>query len=468
VSRHFRRLCNTLDEHKKALAIFPTQSTYASVVCGSLTLIVSAAVNHDAIAETISQTVADITVKATRVTKVLNIITTQAMREVFSELYAQVFLFYRNAIEWYMKSKTSRFFGSFNEKLIEEYHNADKRIDNCIREMYREANIAGLAILRVVDSTTAELRHETIRQRQQSSMDYDLNMAGWQMAEMLKAMHQHHAFEEFIRSYSKPLPALALNADGDSIREGVLNRSEAREISINLENFIIGDEGHRMFGDGKFWLPDIEASSALEDWMSDKTQSSTLWISSEDVSTEMPSSRAAALSAIIAAWHAEMPIISHFCERPRYTDVSRGRDVEKMGLLGLLYSLITQLLQFNVEDDRFEIAQKQVNALDGSDDSWSPALELFSKLLKATPYLSICVLDGLNDLCFSAGAEWCKDLLNVLFDYRKSSPVPFRVLLTTSGQSRVLPEYVRAEDRLSIVNSARAIARSGKWVTASR
>jgi hypothetical protein len=40
VYRNFQRLCRNLDDHKKVLSIFPQQSLYASVFCGSISLII--------------------------------------------------------------------------------------------------------------------------------------------------------------------------------------------------------------------------------------------------------------------------------------------------------------------------------------------------------------------------------------------------------------------------------------------
>jgi hypothetical protein len=108
----------------------------------------------------------------------------------------------------------------------------------------------------------------------------------------------------------------------------------------------------------------------LHDWIGDETSSPTLWISSSKLSPpDIPGSRAAALNALVTAWTAELPIISHFCERPRFASLAKDCDVKKVGLIGMVYSLITQLLQFEFEGDAFEVAQSQVEKLNGSDES---------------------------------------------------------------------------------------------------
>ena len=130
-----------------------------------------------------------------------------------------------------------------------------------------------------------------------------------------------------------------------------------------------------------------------------------------------------------------------------------------------MYSLISQLLQFQFDEDTFEASQDALRRLDGSDESWPAALELFSALLSATPHLSICVIDNLNDLAFGASAQWCDAFLAVLFNHQKSSAGIFRILLTTTGQSRVLQDHVNISDRVFTQTEAREVIRGGRWYT---
>lgn len=458
-----------MDAHQKAFAIFPSQHSYASALCGSLSLIISAATNHDEIAVTISETVANVAVKATRAAKILHVIKTQVMRELFSELYAQVFLFYRDALEWYTKSKTSRFIGSFNEKMVERYEKASGHIESCISEMYREANIASLAMLAVVNSTTTELRDEAVRRRQQTPEGFSLTFAGQNMRDMLMAMHTSLCIEDSSANsdHGQGQQLLPPSSDSRSVTPGSLNRATARSLTTHLAHFVIGNEGHSLFNDGKFWLPDVDVSARLHEWMSEDTSSQTLWVSSPDTSQQFSTSRAAAMSTVVAAWQSEMPVISHFCERPRFAEIPEDRTVEEVGMIGLVYSLIIQLLEFNVENDKFETSKEVLKSLNGLDESWPVALALLSELLEATPHLSLCVIDGLHDLAFSTGAKWCGAFLSALIEHQRSHSGLFKVLITTSGQSRVLPDYIGIEDRIFAQRGAREVVRNGRWINPS-
>jgi hypothetical protein len=72
------------------------------------------------------------------------------MRKRLAEVYSNFFYFLRDIIQWYLKSRTSRFFGSFNEKVTERFEETAKVITERIDEMDKEAAIGGLAMQRSI------------------------------------------------------------------------------------------------------------------------------------------------------------------------------------------------------------------------------------------------------------------------------------------------------------------------------
>jgi hypothetical protein len=466
-SRRFRSICGGLDAHKNAFEIFPSQNNYASVLCGSLSLIVSAAVNHDEIADTISEFVTKITQKAARASNALLLVRTQAIRELFSELYAQVFEFYSDAIEWYMQSKASRFFGSFNTRMKDRYEKTAAGIEETLIEMYREMELAHFAVSKI-QLSAQERRNDIARQREQPFDEFTLDFAGRNAQTLLLGWHKSLCIEashDGTVSGQRGYDTVTSNKV-DTVVPGVLNRTTARSLATRLENFIVGSDGQDLFDDGRFWLPDIQISTRLHDFIGSTSRPTVLWVSSPTVTQqEVLNARTAAYSVLLAATQAEMPMISHFCRRPRFATLAQHRKVEETGLIGLVYSLINQLLQFDFEDDLFQVLEIDVEALDGSDGSWSQALDILSTLLRTTPHMGLCVIDGLNELAFSSSsAKWCAEFLAMLFAHQRQAPNNFRILLTTSGQSKVLQDYVNVVDRLVTQGKAREVMRGGRWI----
>jgi hypothetical protein len=440
--------------------MFPSQNSYASALCGGLSFIVSAAVNHDEIADTISETVTQITQKAARAAKALFLVPTKAMRELFSELYAQVFEFYSDAIEWYMQSKFSRLFKSFNEKIKDRYDRAAIKIEATLTEIFRELDVAKFALAKI-QLSAQERTDDMLRQRQQPFDGFTVGCAGRNAQHLLLGWHRSICIEESadgsIHQEDKRSPPREMGDSGSDTE--LLDRSAARDSATSLKSQVVGREGQDLFGDGKYWLPEVDVSTRLHEFIGPNSRSATLWVSGPSVDRqEMPNSRVVAMHLFLAAWQAEMPLISHFCERPRASTLPKHRKVEETGLIGLLYSLIHQLLQFEFEDDPFRIPGTELEKLDGSDQSWDQAIDVFTKLLDATPHLSLCVIDGLNELAYStSSAEWCATLLQVMSKHQAQFSGTFKLLLSTQGNSRVLQDHVSVSDRLTVQGRVREV-----------
>ena len=142
--------------------------------------------NHDSISETLSRTLEQISTKAARCANLLHVIRTDSLRCKLAEVYANVFYFFRDIVEWYLKSRTSRLFGSFNDKVQTKFEETAKAIAERIEEIDKEAAVGGFAMQRVtlqrvsllhksvdqkmtvLEEGITDIQAELLRQRQQS------------------------------------------------------------------------------------------------------------------------------------------------------------------------------------------------------------------------------------------------------------------------------------------------------------
>jgi len=466
-TRRFRELCGRLDAHKSVFAIFPSNNSYASVLSGSLMLIIEAAVNHDEIANYLSTYVTHITEMAAQTADLLVLVQTRRMRELYSRLYAQVFLFCRKAMQWYMESRPARFFSSFNNKIKQGYEQVKDEIERIVTMMHRRAGIAQFGFIHV-KFMNLERRHERLfPQPRQCANSGDFQDVGRHQRNLLLCGHKKSCIEFGTEPGGHGEIAHTPHEAAESApavsKVSFVNRAEARSLAPGLESFWAGTEGRLVRGNVRVWVSGC-GRTFRGHWTDYELVWSKLWVSSvEAPQSGISSSRAAAMDMLAVAWEAKLPTVSHFCERPRTAVYGADRDVEKVGLIGMVYSLIAQLLQFHFDGDVVEVSQDVLHGLDGSDESWPAALDLFSALLSATPHLSMCVIDSLNDLAFGAGAQWCDAFLRVLFEHQKASAGVFRILLTTTGQSRVLQDHVKISDRVFTQTEAREVIRGGLW-----
>ncbi|KAI1803968.1 hypothetical protein F4811DRAFT_522373 [Daldinia bambusicola] len=464
IYRTFKLLCKTLDDHRAIFAIFPSQNEYTSVLCSSLSCLVKAAKNHSEIAETLSDSIRRISETVARASKNILIFKTQAVRQKIADIYTIVFQFYHKVIKWYLHSKLTRAFFSFNETLKAGFESTEKELDKEIEELYREAQISQHAVVAILSSNVERLSAELRYQR----MHYEVTdtIAGHRMRDMMEAtlngnqslrmVHQVKPDED--NSFTmEPTPK---TQDGT---EHIITRGQARIYGPTIESFIIGDQGHTKFSTGQFWVAEDRVLPSLSDWAVKLDKARMLWISSPYEPRGVTSAHASALAVVSTAWQVKAPVISHFCQRPRQDELRSGMSMEQVGLMGLVYSLISQLLQFSKDEDVLNVGEDTFKMLDGTKQSWDTSLKMLEVLLTHAIVLKYCVIDGLNWLELGDGSQWCQEFLSVLFKQQQKG-TPFNILFTTTGQSRILASNVDVKDRLLATKPARKLATSGRRI----
>lgn len=78
----------------------------------------------------------------------IHVIKTESMKRRLAEVYSHFFYFLRDIVQWYLKSRTSRFFASFNDHVNIKLSETASKITELINEMDKEAELGGLAMQR--------------------------------------------------------------------------------------------------------------------------------------------------------------------------------------------------------------------------------------------------------------------------------------------------------------------------------
>lgn len=103
-----------------------------------------ATLNHDKIGETLSEALAQVSGRAAACENLLSVVKTDFVRTRLADIYANVFFFFRDVMEWYLKSRISRFLNSFNDRVCDEYNKVVTAINDDINAMFDESKVAGL------------------------------------------------------------------------------------------------------------------------------------------------------------------------------------------------------------------------------------------------------------------------------------------------------------------------------------
>jgi Arc/MetJ-type ribon-helix-helix transcriptional regulator len=331
---------------------------------------------------------------------------------------------------------------SFNEELKDVYQQAVSDMEGRIEVLYRQADSVKFQILKNMSRNIEDMNEERFRQRQIYKSDSEVGRKGLQLITetMLDVQKMIRVIMGDGRS-PRDIEQEAISYPGKGKQ---ITGQHFRTYTGAVRSVIIGEEGFKFLNQGNLWLVDGVTLAKLEKWMIEKPLARILWISSP-MSNAVSGSRAAALSVLASSLQAEQPIISHFCRRPHQNEVSKQSTSEEAGLLGLVYSLINQLQQFVRDEDWIEVDEESLQKLDGSRESWSASLQVLAALLRTTPNFPCCVIDGINELEWSGGVEWCRELWKIIQQEEQNQG--YSLLVTTTGQSRFLAGVVSPRER---------------------
>ena len=227
----------------------------------------------------------------------------------------------------------------------------------------------------------------------------------------------------------------------------------------HLEGHVFGSNGVKLLSKSKILLVESSAKAKLQTWLSRDGEQQVLWISSPFEPQYQSTARTASLAVVATAHSLDAPLISHFCEKPRKGTETRAEDNEKAGLIGLVYSLILQLVQLGSDTSHLTINDERFAKLDGRAESWPVSLSLLEDLLQTITSLQYCVIHGLNDLESAEGYNWCLELTNILLKYQRDG---YNILFSTTGQSRVLSKSVQFTNRFVLVKAKGDVQKRGK------
>jgi len=146
-----------------------------------------------------------------------------------------------------------------------------------------------------------------------------------------------------------------------------MSRNVALEKTKHLDALIVGDSGFGIPHLDTYNYADPSVIWKIRDWINDLEAAPILWVNGP-TAFGMPSGTASvALVVITCAINSRIPFLSHFC-----TKATRNFQIqtkEDTGFIGLVYSLIRQLLQFKTEEDAVNLSFEQLESLDGTMDS---------------------------------------------------------------------------------------------------
>ncbi|OJD34039.1 phytanoyl-dioxygenase family protein [Diplodia corticola] len=467
--KSLQRFCKAVDSHAPVFKIFPSDTLYTSTLCGALTVLVQASVNHSHIADLFLTSVVSLSEKVSGCSSLLYMIRTQDMRARLANVYSKYFEFLCSTIQWFLKGKFSRSLDSFNDNFSQQVESARAEIDDAILEIIEASRRGHMAMDATTFLTTKDIekalsRVEGCTSRIESKLDGIDAMRQTNYNDQLPPGAMGHPMvllllyqtADFSKNHGPALPGLSAIAGPKAIGPMMSKTKKRSDVEPHCEKL-------KDFVDRTGITDGIELSKStgplvaesfvihrLANWMAATPGTSELlWIITPMEFQDMSSATLAALGTIQTAAQANASFIAAICKRPHRSDVSGHSSPQEAGCIALLYSLICQLIRFNPTDDTVELDINAFERLARQDNAWELGLEVLETLLTHTPVVGFCIIDSINVLeTDELGEKMCEGLVRKVLAYVRTADSPMRVLFTTPGQSRVLHRYVQVGERV--------------------
>ncbi|KAI2776154.1 hypothetical protein F4815DRAFT_485338 [Daldinia loculata] len=500
----FHNFCSTIESHKSMLKLIPEGNEYVSIFAGTLNVIIQASVNHERIAEGLSEALCRISEHVYECKSELELFRTREMLELVADFYAHVFIFLSDTMDWITEKRRKRLLDSFNENFYKKFENQVETIrhkSDIIRNLAAQSSRAEQRVTRLVVEDLAqdirlgltgeERRHaETIYaaekiEKELSEGRRERQLLGEegrqfkQLADRLTSMLQDKAMIWIgdMHSIDKRLSTVSLLAGPEylgaapAVRSGSLCLSEwkSEDVVLNskhLEDFFHRDRMRLLGRSFNSASISSEVIGRLGEWMKDKT-SRLLWLEGPLIEADDLDNPITMLANRIAelAESSHIPVISYFCEIRRREHLRSGNDTrEAQSCVALVSALIRQMTElllpkFEANPD-FSLNRLQI--IDGSILCWSQMLSLLQDLLSLMPDTMLCIIDSFQWLDDRTTTIYLEELVQAI---RKTE---LKCLFTTTGRSTCLIEQLQTAETVVIESidmrqGPCALGRNNSW-----
>lgn len=394
---------------------------------------------------------------------------TRKIQELTMDLYANIFSYLSNALDWYLTRFWKRALKSFKEDLYEEFKDQISNICKIAQNIRNHASVLGQgAQMHNLQAQLQDLRRQAGRfdaeqERKRMEVPELLRMSKTELAGLIAS----HFQGDMERVAAAPVATATKRLQPPQYISSVpdlLPASAARELKPAI---LESAAGIRTFFDQErlrpTHLPMIStlltpAASRLQNFASSEV-STALSISGSDAYSDQYalgslSNVAGGFIAFVEA--APFPVISYFCSLTSPVLVKDDETRESQALISLVYALTWQLLELlpsEIASD-IDLSSQRFRHLDGTSHTFSAALALLSDMFRLAPPVLYCTIDGLHRLDDKSTRSMLDDFVKLLLavsDEHRAEEQQIKILITTAGPSRaLLRSSLRHHNRIQI------------------
>ncbi|KAI0600022.1 hypothetical protein F4775DRAFT_547723 [Biscogniauxia sp. FL1348] len=492
VVKYFHKFCGTIDSHKSMLELIPQGSEYVSIFAGTLNVIIQASVNHERIAEGLSEALCTISECVVDCRTELELFRTQAMMQLIADFYAHIFIFLSDVMDWITEKRRKRLLDSFNENFYQKFEGQIAKIkhkSDMIRNLAAQSSRAEQRATRLtieelaqdvrLGLTGEERRHaemayyaerierELVEGRRERQLLREDGQHFKQLADRLTSMLQDKAMVWIrdMRSMNGDLPPGFPFLQAMVSTDQIMNMGRAASADVSpvvfdwtseevlfnskhLEDFFYRDRVRLHIDPLSPTTVSPETLRRLGDWMKN-VSSRFLWLEGPPTEADDFDNPITMLAnqVVELAEQSRIPVVSYCCELRRGERLRSGNETrEAQACVSLVCGLLRQMTELLLP--KFEagadLSPSRLRLVDGSIMCWSEMLRLFRDLLPLMPDVLLCVIDGFQWIDDRSTSRYLEEFIDAI---RGSK---LKVLVTTTGRSACLRKHIRPTETIVI------------------
>ncbi|KAK7984660.1 hypothetical protein PG988_002282 [Apiospora saccharicola] len=434
----FRRFCRGIHSHRSFLQILPEGNEYVSIFAGTLNVILKASANHERIIEGLSEALSNITDHVAECQIELEMYETPEMKEAVARLYAEIFLFLSDLMDYLTKKRLKRLLDAFNEDLYKRFEDRIRDIGRRASKIQRLAEQGSRAELRAV---RLELEHwkQTSRVGQEGEVRMLSEMAAatskmeaeWreatrqrelptqrQLMDQLAGTLNRMLGDKALRSVIDFRTATQAGSQGTVLPPGYLTeltnlplsaRPVPETMTVMADDVLLQSKHFEdFFNRERVRLPGLQLRPVMQtdqvirrlsNWI--KGDPEILWLEGPPSPLRDEYNPLATIAARIVdlADQGSVPVISYFCHLPRGEKLRQGNTTrEAQASAALITALTRQAMELLLPhfETSFNLSEIRLSLVNGTLDSLPETLRLLSDVIKILDMQLLCIIDGLH------------------------------------------------------------------------
>ncbi|PYH66433.1 uncharacterized protein BO88DRAFT_456285 [Aspergillus vadensis CBS 113365] len=452
----FVKVAGRINNHKYLLDMLPSGDRYTSVLIGGLTACIKATLEHEAIAELISDCLEKLSDKTYKLSKAIrNSKQNDFIRTHIVKFYKTLFGLLVSILDHWLLSRAKRFKNSLGSSFQNQLQCSMNDLDYHVKQLSEENNSI---MMENMCYDLGQLVQAIIVGGYSESWPTATNASNqFRTPGQVLAVSESPSAAPYVIRGLPDIPESKLAA---SVAPGIQDKHNDHYWSTQtiledtawMKEYVCFEREENLLEESLYGSTNPQVYSRLVHWAQSKS-SEALWLEGPAIMADTTPNTLITARIVETFRRLHVPIVSFFCEYDsrQYNTFSNPEELLKM-----VYSLTSQMLAFIQDnlssvydsEDLPDFSPARIRRLTTDPNSLPDAIAFLKDIIPLGPPILACCIDGLQILDCPEQSRWYQDCLTsfiqVLGTTKPPQPRIMKVWFSTDGYCEALQVAVNA------------------------